>query len=227
MPLYSCCMLGFVPPIAIAAKSRTKSAAMWAAGFTGTYLLGFMLIVSQPTEAENWVTNLGAAAIFIVGIGGATYAAVAGAHLDWGQRPQPTPVARYYAPPPQPIQPPMPIAPVQPRDPNADAIAEATRARQLRAEARAYAEREPLLARDLRIGRPDLPRQYEDGGLVDVNSAPAETMAKWLGISESQARDIAGSRSTLGRFQNAEDLVVLAGLDQATFDACRDRFVLL
>ena len=46
------------------------------------------------------------------------------------------------------------------------------------------------MARDLRIGRPDLPRHYDDDGLVDVNSAPAETIAKWSGLSQAQAADI-------------------------------------
>ena len=35
-----------------------------------------------------------------------------------------------------------------------------------------------MLARELRIGRPDLPRQYDDGGLVDVNNVPVGVLAE-------------------------------------------------
>ena len=37
----------------------------------------------------------------------------------------------------------------------------------------------PALARELRIGRPDLPRQY-DGALVDINRVPVAAWAfRW------------------------------------------------
>jgi hypothetical protein len=34
----------------------------------------------------------------------------------------------------------------------------------------------PVLARELRIGRPDVPRQFDDGGLVDLNHAPVPVL---------------------------------------------------
>jgi hypothetical protein len=40
-----------------------------------------------------------------------------------------------------------------------------------RRQARELAERNPVLARDLKIGRPDVPHDYDDGGLVDVAAA--------------------------------------------------------
>jgi hypothetical protein len=42
-----------------------------------------------------------------------------------------------------------------------------------RRQARELAKRNPVLARDLNIGRPDVPHDYNDGGLVDVNQVPA------------------------------------------------------
>ena len=45
------------------------------------------------------------------------------------------------------------------------------RQRLLREKARELAAADPGLAKELRIGRPDLPRQYNDGGLVDVDHA--------------------------------------------------------
>jgi competence ComEA-like helix-hairpin-helix protein len=83
------------------------------------------------------------------------------------------------------------------------------------------------MARDLRIGRPDLPRHYDDGGLVDVNSAPAETIARWLGVSEAQAAGIVEVRHQLGKFERADDLLNLAGLEPNTYDQVSDRIILL
>lgn len=60
--------------------------------------------------------------------------------------------------------------------PNMAAVAEAQVGRRKRDELRELAQRDPHLARDLWIGRPDLPRQSDDGGLVDINSTPAEVL---------------------------------------------------
>lgn len=48
------------------------------------------------------------------------------------------------------------------------ALTTALAARARRNGARQLASTDPLFARDLRIGRPDLPVTYEDGGLVDI-----------------------------------------------------------
>ena len=40
-----------------------------------------------------------------------------------------------------------------------------------------------MLAQELKIGRPDLPRDYDDGGLVDVNHVPAAILAARLGLA--------------------------------------------
>ena len=58
--------------------------------------------------------------------------------------------------------------------------------RSRRQGARHITHREPALARDLRIGRPDLPRQYDDGGLVDVNHVPEHVLTTVLGITRSR-----------------------------------------
>ena len=51
----------------------------------------------------------------------------------------------------------------------------------LRREARRLQQDNPVLAQELKIGRPDLPRGYDDGGLVDVNHVPAAILASHLG----------------------------------------------
>jgi competence ComEA-like helix-hairpin-helix protein len=207
-------MLGFVPPLVIAAKARTRQAMVWAAGFTIVFLLGFTLIALQPEGADNLWSSLGAALVVVTGIGGAGYSVVAGSRLDWGSRGPAANLATV-----------VPVA--SPPDPNAGAIAGVLAARQKRTEARAVAQRDPQMARDLRIGRPDLPRHYDDGGLVDVNSAPAETIARWLGVSEAQAAGIVEVRHQLGKFERVDDLLNLAGLEPNTYDQVSDRIILL
>ncbi|MDX6281515.1 MAG: hypothetical protein QOH03_2586, partial [Kribbellaceae bacterium] len=69
-----------------------------------------------------------------------------------------------------------------------------------RSQARQLAVEQPALARSLRIGRPDLPRDYDDGGLVDLNSVPAAWLATLPGITRQEADAIVLSRTQHGRF---------------------------
>ena len=65
-----------------------------------------------------------------------------------------------------------------PAPPAADpAVAAVLAARARRDEARRIVSRDPAMARELGIGRPDLRRAYDDGGLVDLNNAPAQAIA--------------------------------------------------
>ena len=78
----------------------------------------------------------------------------------------------------------------QPSTANEQALAVAQYRRGLRQQARELAQRDPAMARELRVGRPDLPRQYDDGGLIDVNQAPASVIASLPGISPTLADQI-------------------------------------
>lgn len=49
----------------------------------------------------------------------------------------------------------------------------------------------------MRIGRPDLPRAINDGGLVDVNSATPQLLAKTLTLNEPEVRSLLLARTTL------------------------------
>ncbi|MGH3239832.1 MAG: ComEA family DNA-binding protein [Spirillospora sp.] len=86
------------------------------------------------------------------------------------------------------------------------------RQRLLRDKARELAASDPGLARELRIGRPDLPRQYNDGGLVDVNHAPAQALTLLPGITPELATKIERVRAEAGGFVSAEELSAVAGL---------------
>jgi hypothetical protein len=97
-------------------------------------------------------------------------------------------------------------------DANAQAIAAANMRRELRRQAREHAAEDPALARELRIGRPDLPRQYDDGGLIDVNHVPAPALTMLSGVTPEVAERIVSTRDHVGRFSSAEELVATADL---------------
>lgn len=108
------------------------------------------------------------------------------------------------------------------------AIRAALAARARREESRQLAADDPLLARELHIGRPDLPRTYDDGGLVDLNSAPAATIATTCDIHADVAATIVATREARGEpFTNVDELFVLTDVPVATWDRIRDRAVLL
>ncbi|GAA3600247.1 ComEA family DNA-binding protein [Kribbella ginsengisoli] len=75
-----------------------------------------------------------------------------------------------------------------------------------RSQARQLAAEQPALARSLGIGRPDLPRQYDDGGLIDLNDAPADLIDALPGITGKQAAAIVVSRMQHGRFRSVDEL---------------------
>jgi hypothetical protein len=107
------------------------------------------------------------------------------------------------------------------------ALAAALAARDRRERARAITASDPALARELRIGRPDLQREFDDGGLVDVNHVPAQVLVDRLGLSQEEAARVVGTRAELGRFSSPAELAVYAELADGTVEAVRDRLLFL
>lgn len=99
------------------------------------------------------------------------------------------------------------------------------RERRRRAKARRILDRDPALARDLRIGRPDLPRRYDDGGLVDVNHVPAEVLASALGWSGEEAAAVVEARQQIDGFEGIAELGAYAPLGQHRLDRVADLLV--
>jgi DNA polymerase-3 subunit epsilon len=83
----------------------------------------------------------------------------------------------------------------------------------LRAQARQIAAMNPVYARELRIGRPDLPRTYDDGGLIDINHAPTQLLVGLPGITAPIAQQITELRQQRGPFVSAEDVAASILLD--------------
>jgi DNA-binding SARP family transcriptional activator len=76
-----------------------------------------------------------------------------------------------------------------------------------REQALTLLEHHPRIARELHIGRPDLSRMFDDGGLIDVNGVPEHVLAALPGVTVSQARQIVERRRATGGFTSVRDLV--------------------
>jgi hypothetical protein len=100
---------------------------------------------------------------------------------------------------------------------------------QRRQEARALLTADPVLAADLHIGRPDIAdRQYDDGGLIDVNHVPADQLASELDLPSSLASAIVSERIRLAGFSSPEELMVYcAGLTPGRLEMIRGRLVFI
>ncbi|MGH3879359.1 MAG: ComEA family DNA-binding protein [Actinophytocola sp.] len=107
------------------------------------------------------------------------------------------------------------------------ALANALGARERRDAARAIAAGDPLLARDLRIGRPDLRGDYDDGGLVELNTAPEATIATLCGLPAELAARIVAAREECGGFLAVDDVFSLVYLPMENWNVVRDRGVLI
>ncbi|HEV7647701.1 MAG TPA: hypothetical protein VGP26_06050 [Actinophytocola sp.] len=104
------------------------------------------------------------------------------------------------------------------------AVQQVLQARMKRDQARDLAATDPLMARELRIGRPDLPSEYDDGGLVDVASAPETVIARVLDLTPEQATGIVAVRDTAVA---VDDLFSLTDLPVSTWDRVRDRAIII
>jgi len=91
-----------------------------------------------------------------------------------------------------------------------------------RQQARELAASNPVLARELGVGRPDVPHDYDDGGLVDVNHVPGEVLRQSLGLTAAESAGIISVREQLGRFSGPEELTAYTELPPDRVDAFRD-----
>ncbi|MFI9006786.1 helix-hairpin-helix domain-containing protein [Actinosynnema sp. NPDC053489] len=201
-----------VPFAHAAHRLRKPSLWRWTAFYAAATIVLMIIMPSSTgqaaastTDVRSTIGGLGAIAIMI-----AACIQLNGIRRDVYGLPQPVR---------PPLQPPQPWA----ADPT---VAAALALRTRREEARALVARDPALARDLRIGRPDLPRQYDDGGLVDINTAPPSVIARCCGLDDRAAAQIEQARQQHPvPFQSVDELLVFAELDVTTWDLLRERAV--
>jgi hypothetical protein len=111
-----------------------------------------------------------------------------------------------------------------PRDPEPVARARARRA--LRQQYRELANSDPMLARDIGVGRPDV-GDVDDGGLIDVNHVSADVLVERLRVSNDEAARIIEGREQRGGFLSVDELVVFAAITPGATESAREYAVFL
>ncbi|MFD0823211.1 transcriptional regulator, partial [Micromonospora zhanjiangensis] len=111
------------------------------------------------------------------------------------------------------------------RDDSEDAERSARRV--LRERARYLLYHYPTARTELRIGRPDLPRDYDDGGLIDINAVPEEVIHRLPGLPADQCRQIAVVRRLRGGFLSMEDLAAHCLLPPVSTEPLREFLIFL
>jgi hypothetical protein len=115
----------------------------------------------------------------------------------------------------------------RPQPPVLAGVAQGLARRRLREQYREVAGRDPALARNIAVGRPDLPRSFDDGGLVDLNHIPAQHLGRFIRVPPAEARRIVDARERLGRFSSVEEVAVFADLSESSVVDLREVAVLL
>ncbi len=97
--------------------------------------------------------------------------------------------------------------------------------RERRKLAREIVIKDPALAVDLCIGRPDLDRRFVDGGLIDVNNVPAWVLGALPGFDQAMAQRVLDARARFEGLQSAADLVVHADIPSEVIEDLEERLL--
>jgi DNA uptake protein ComE-like DNA-binding protein len=95
-----------------------------------------------------------------------------------------------------------------------------------REKALKLARENPKLAAEAGVGRPDLSGAF-DGGLVDINHAPAEVIACLPNFDAELARRVIDTREEIDGFASLEDLGIVLDLPGNQVERLRDHVVFL
>jgi DNA uptake protein ComE-like DNA-binding protein len=197
VPIWSLSLLAFAPFLRIAfARRRARDWVVFAGYLAVAILTGVLMSLAGPDDAVS--AAAGGLALLVMGVGGVH------AFVAFG--------------------------------PNQKEVASGSRASELalttararmhrRQQARKLAAASPVLATELRIGRPDLPHEYDDGGLVDVNHVAAEVLASCLGLTPAESQAVVAARDHLGRLGSPEELSAYTELPPDRVEALRDWMV--
>lgn len=108
---------------------------------------------------------------------------------------------------------------------NQDAVEQARARLEHRRQAREIAAADPGLCVELRIGRPDLERSYDDGGLIDINHVPRWALTGSLGFTPEEADRVLEARSQLGRFTSTAEVTTFAPFAPDRLDPIKDLII--
>ncbi|MBC6460480.1 BTAD domain-containing putative transcriptional regulator [Actinomadura sp. HBU206391] len=196
IPVLSFGMLTWMVMAYFAARRRSWILALVTAGYVALIVLAFTGLDGSEPEGSA-MENLGVMAMLLALVGGALHG---GLLVTWPRRA------------------------TLPRRLDPEAI-KALERRVRREQALSLVRYFPAIALELNIGRPDLPRFFDDGGLVDINTASAPVLAALPGMTAHQARQIVAHRQAQGGFGSIQDLIVWGLIAPPTAQALRETLV--
>jgi hypothetical protein len=208
VPLLTLGLLTFLPFVHAAIRLRRLWVWLAAAGFA-LIATGLFYVSGQPDGTVPGAVE----AVFVVAVLGSM---VGGTAVLARLRNEVYGLGGHRQPDSPPAVPAVPAV-----DP---AVRQILEARERRGQARELAAADPLMARELGIGRPDLAGAYDDGGLVDIASAPEPVIAQVCGLPPEHAAAIVAVRDVA---VTVDDLFSLADLPVSTWDRIRDRAVII
>jgi hypothetical protein len=201
LPIVSCGFASFVPPLWATAqrpqdRQFRRRMITFAAVIGAIAILGFLMLVSGPTDSEGVPTG------FASDLGGVLWLTA-------------MVVATVIA-----------VIHRKPRTQLPGTVQELAR-RRMREQYRDLIKRDQSLALNINVGRPGLPREYDDGGLLDLNHVSAGELTRFGSIPPDEAQRIVETRERIGRLSSIEELGVYAGLSDSTVARLRETAVFL
>lgn len=199
-------LLASVPHFHAASRLNRPELRKTGTWIAGASIVGLVLVGLAPEneagEPTGWLSNL--AGIFLLAL------LLVATIQQVGFRREVYPVLGQ-APRPQTI------------DPNEAALAALGATRGRRTEARRLAQKDPASARELGIGRPDRPRQYDDGGLIDLNAVPVEIIAAEFDLSKPTTDALRDIRDQIGRLDSVDEFINFADVPSMSAQLMQER----
>ncbi|MBO4209474.1 AfsR/SARP family transcriptional regulator [Micromonospora echinofusca] len=96
-----------------------------------------------------------------------------------------------------------------------------------REQARHLLYQYPAARHELHIGRPDLPRTFDDGGLIDINAVPDAVLAGLPGLTPAQRHQVVLDRWLRGPYSSMEELAGRCLLPPTLTDSLREVLLFL
>jgi hypothetical protein len=189
---------GIAAPVlfAVAGSQARKQSWLYAAALYGVMSWGGIVLI-LATPTDSAVSDVGAGLFLIAWIAAAAHAFVIRGEYE----------RRLAGAAPNPLE-------------AARSIVET------RKEAKRLVEREPDVAREMGVGRPDI-EGARTMGVIDVNQVPARVLATLPGIDNHLAAEIVTARDEIDGFKSLEDMGGVLDLDGNLVEDIRPYVVFL
>ncbi|MBB5869272.1 DNA-binding SARP family transcriptional activator [Allocatelliglobosispora scoriae] len=204
VPILSCGFAGWGVVAIFAALRRSKWLAAATLGHLAVTVFAWIAMLTSPEDLAGPWDDLGVVALIVAIVGGSVHGGILG--FTWRNLPGRAPFG---------------TAPARPAPPHV--LVQQDR----REQARQLLASHPAIARQLHIGRPDLPRAFDDGGLVDVNNAPAQVLATLPGVTAEAAQRIVVDRQLRGELRSVDELISRQLLPPYVVHMLRDELIAL